>query len=86
MSQRAVECVLGRLVTDGRFRSAFFEEPGRACADEEIDLSRTEMQALLRVDEDVLKAFAAGVDQRIWRDTPAGPTPVEQTQMAGQDA
>ena len=70
MSQRAVERVLGRLVTDGRFRNDFFEEPAQACANEGLDLSRTEMQALLRVDENVLKAFAAAVDPRIWRELP----------------
>jgi len=68
MSQRAVECVLGRLVTDGRFRSEFFEEPAHVCASAGLDLSLREMQALLRVDENVLRAFAAGVDRRIWRD------------------
>jgi hypothetical protein len=72
MSQRSVERVLGRLITDSRFRSDFFEEPDRACADEGVELSSVEMQALLRIDENVLLAFAAGVDPRIWRDTSPG--------------
>jgi len=72
MSQRSVEWVLGRLITDSRFRSDFFEEPDRVCTDEGVELSSVEMQALLRIDENVLLAFSAGVDPRIWRDKSPG--------------
>lgn len=71
MSQRSVERVLGRLITDGRFRADFFEEPARALEGEGVELSQVEMQALLRIDEDLLVALAAGVDPRIWRERPA---------------
>jgi len=72
MSQRAVETVLGRLITDHQFRSAFFEEPAEVCREAGVDLSGTELQALLRMDEDVLRAFAAGIHPRLWRGEPLG--------------
>jgi len=71
MSQRAVETVLGRLITDGQFREAFFEEPTDVCEEAGVDLSGVELQALLRVDEDVLRAFAAGLHPRLARGLPA---------------
>ncbi len=72
MSQRSVESILGRLVTDGRFRNEFFEEPVRTSQGAGFDLSHTEMRALLRIDEDLLVALAAGVDARMWREHPLG--------------
>lgn len=72
MSQRAVETVLGRLITDGQFRAAFFEEPTEVCQAAGVDLSGTELQALLRVDEDVLRELAAGLHPRLWREQSAG--------------
>lgn len=62
MSQRAVEAVLGRMVMDERFREAFFEEPALACGAAGVELTGGELSALLRVDEGMLSAFAAGIE------------------------
>jgi hypothetical protein len=50
MSQRAVEVIVGRLITDEEFRQAFVREPRRALEDlaaQGVSLTATEIRALI---------------------------------------
>ncbi len=67
MSQRAVEQVLGRLVTDETFRDAFFLDPEPALVTCCSDLTRDELDALRRVPRPALAALCARLDDRICR-------------------
>jgi hypothetical protein len=67
MSQRAVERVLGRLVTDERFRDAFFQDASRALASGAEDLTPQELDALRQVPRRALDALCARLDDRICR-------------------
>ncbi|MBM4440139.1 MAG: hypothetical protein FJ027_06945 [Candidatus Rokubacteria bacterium] len=67
MSQRAVERVLGRLVTDGGFRETFFRDAGAALAAYVIDLTPGEIDALRHVPREALAALEARLDDRICR-------------------
>lgn len=68
MSQRTVEAVIGRLVTDEGFRRSFRENPG-AVLDEliatGIPLTAVERQALLEMDARACEEFADRVDPRL---------------------
>jgi hypothetical protein len=48
MSQRAVEQVLGKLLTDEEFRRRFFEDPHCACVLSGFELSPVELEAVMR--------------------------------------
>ena len=67
MSQKAVENVLGRLLTDPEFRHRFFEEPAASCRQEMLDVSSREIEAILVVDEGEFVQFAKQLDPRIVR-------------------
>ena len=67
MTQRAVERVLGRLVTDEAFRNAFFTETRQALIPYAEDLTPDELDALRQVPRDALAALCAGLDDRICR-------------------
>jgi hypothetical protein len=67
MSQRAVENLLGRLITDGRLREKFFQDPAGVCLRESFDLTTRELEALLTLDETGLERFARSVDAHIVR-------------------
>ena len=68
MSQRCVESVLGRLITDAAFREQFFLQPETACRDQSLaDLTATELSALLNVNPREFEVAAAGLDPRIVR-------------------
>jgi hypothetical protein len=67
MSQRAVENLLGRLMTDSEFRRRFFEEPVGSCQQEMLDVSSREIEAVLVVDEIDFDQFAKQLDPRIVR-------------------
>ena len=68
MSHNGVESVIGKLVTDERFRERFFvdargaldELKGRGC-----EVTAVEIAALLTIDPAALDAFAAGMDPRL---------------------
>jgi hypothetical protein len=68
MSQRTVEAVIGRLVTDEEFRRRFQESPA-ALLDELIagglPLTPVEQRALLRIDAAACEQFADRVDPRL---------------------
>jgi len=67
MSQCSVERTLGRLVTDPGFREAFFRDPGEAGLRIGADLTREEIDALLRVPLGALAEFSVRLDDRICR-------------------
>ena len=67
MSQRAVERVLGKLVTDAQFRGEFFAQPAGVCRDYGLELTPVELAALLRVDAQALQTLAARLDPKIVR-------------------
>ena len=67
MSQRAVERVLGRLVTDETFRAVFYNNPETALLPYAGDLTCGEIDALRHVPRTALAAFSARVDDRICR-------------------
>lgn len=67
MSQRAVESVLGRLITDVDFRARFLARPAEACRENGDVLTARETEALLRIDLGALHAIAVTLDPKIVR-------------------
>jgi hypothetical protein len=67
MSQLAVERILGKLLTDAEFRTAFLVQPVSVSRDLGLDLTPVELAALSRVDEEALLALAAHLDPKIVR-------------------
>ncbi len=68
MSQRHVEQVIGKLVTDEPFRRRFMEDPNRALEEllaRGIDLNECELSAIASIDADVLGALSEIIDPRI---------------------
>ncbi len=69
MSQRAVESLLGRLLTDEGFRCQFYAEPAVTCRSESLDVTSRELEAILTLDEVHLSGVAGQLDPRIVRAT-----------------
>jgi len=67
MSQRAVERVIGQLVTDEGFRERFFADAWIAFVPYASDLTSDELDALRRVPRTALAALCAVLDDRICR-------------------
>lgn len=67
MSQRAVEAVLGRLITDVEFRVRFFAAPSDVCRENDFGLTPRETAALLQVSVQGLHQVAAQLDPKIVR-------------------
>lgn len=68
MSQRNVQQVIGRLVTDEAFRLRFEESPGAALAEmivSGLELTTVELLALASIDRRVVARFAEAIDPRI---------------------
>jgi hypothetical protein len=68
MSHKGVETIIGKLVTDERFRQRFFAEPVAAL--EELrqrgcEVTAVESDALLALDPAAIEAFATLVDPRL---------------------
>lgn len=67
-AQRHTDELLGRLLTDAAFRTAFFADPRRACADSSFDgVSDEAVEMLTRLDRAALDRLAALLDPRIVR-------------------
>jgi hypothetical protein len=68
VTQRWIETVIGRLLTDEEFRETFVEDPRRAL-EELIErgthLTRAEMAALLAIDSTLWNRVAAEIDPRL---------------------
>jgi len=70
MTHRNVETLIGRLITDSRFRRRFLENPRRVLAEfraHGFELTTVENDALESMDTQAMKAFAEAVDRRIQR-------------------
>ena len=68
MSQKNVQQVIGRLVTDEAFRHRFEESPGSALAElivNGLELTTIELLALASLDRQVVARFAEAIDPRI---------------------
>ncbi|MFH1028888.1 MAG: Os1348 family NHLP clan protein [Pseudomonadota bacterium] len=71
MSQEAVERVLGRLITDERFRRAVGDCLEAACVQQGYSLSRTELRLLSELELKRIDALAARINPGLCRaDTP----------------
>jgi hypothetical protein len=68
MSQRNVERIIGRLVTDEEFRLRFAADPGAVLRDIAgcgLELTRLELQALAAIDPAQIERCAQSIDPRI---------------------
>lgn len=68
MAQRVVEMLIGRLITDEEFRSDFLADPENtllALSDLGLELSRTEIAALVNTDSTLWARTADGIDPRL---------------------
>jgi DNA-binding NarL/FixJ family response regulator len=81
VSQRGVQSVIGRLITDGAFRSRFEEEASDCLAglgERGVDLNKTEIAALIETDPHLWSRLATLIDRRLQKGKAAfqreGPT------------
>jgi hypothetical protein len=68
VTQRSVEMVIGRLITDEEFRSRFGRDPEHtllAFCDRGFDLSRTEIAALVDTTHTIWQTAADALDPRL---------------------
>lgn len=68
VSQRVIEMLIGRLVTDEDFREAFLQAPERTLLDlreHGTELSRTEIAALVATDAALWARTALAIDVRL---------------------
>ena len=68
MSQRIIEALIGRLITDEEFRSQFRAKPKQtlmALIEAGFELSRTEMAALVNTEHWVWERAADAIDPRL---------------------
>jgi len=68
LAQRTIEMLIGRLVTDEQFRSEFLRNPEQtllALCDRGLELSRTEIAALVSTDPAVWAQTADAIDPRL---------------------
>jgi hypothetical protein len=68
LAQRIIELVIGRLITDEQFRAEFLEDPENtllAMCDRGLELSRTEIAALVHTDPTLWARTADAIDPRL---------------------
>jgi len=63
MSKQAVEQILGRLITDAKFRQLFFSNPEKALKG--YTLTAAEREALLKTKLEDVESFGRKLDKRI---------------------
>ena len=91
MSQRGVETLLGRLLTDRDFRERFYQEPGGDGIEDSIDVTTRELEAVRSLKESRIADFSKLLDARIVRaamkrdlqtkgEVPSGSTPQSAVQ------
>jgi hypothetical protein len=70
VTQRVIEIVIGRLVTDEEFRAAFVTDPRQALTllqETGLELTRAEIAALVATDSELWERVATHVDPRLQR-------------------
>ncbi len=67
MSQRAVEQILGRLLTDAAFRRQFLRDASRAMLFSGLTVSPEELDALRHLPEAEMASLSRRLDDRICR-------------------
>jgi len=67
MSQKGVEGLIGRLVTDQALRRRFFQKPAEICANGRFDVSVREIEAIFALEEAEIETFSRKLDSRIVR-------------------
>jgi hypothetical protein len=68
LAQRIIEMLIGRLITDEDFRSEFLQDPERtllALSDRGLELSRTEIAAIVNTDPTLWARTADAIDPRL---------------------
>jgi len=68
VSQRSIEIVIGRLLTDEEFRESFIRDPERVLhdlSDTGIHLTRSEIAALVSMDAQLWNSGAERIDDRL---------------------
>jgi hypothetical protein len=68
LAQRIVEMLIGRLITDEQFRSEFLENPEQTLLtlnERGLELSRTEIAALIATDPTLWGRAAEELDRRL---------------------
>lgn len=68
MAQRIIEMLIGRLITDERFRTQFLDAPEATLlelADRGLELSKIEIAALVNTDPAVWERAASALDPRL---------------------
>jgi len=68
LAQRIIEILIGRLITDEEFRSEFLNDPERtllALSERGLELSRTEVAALVSTDPTLWARTADAIDPRL---------------------
>lgn len=68
MTQRSIEMVIGRLVTDEEFRETFLRDPHKALGDlleRGTHLSQAEIAALIATDQNLWQQVAEQIDDRL---------------------
>ena len=70
MSQKTVQLIVGRLITDEEFRAEFLRHPAAALAvmrEQGYELTPTEIEALLKTDRTLWTDAAARIDPQLQR-------------------
>jgi hypothetical protein len=68
LSQRIVEMLIGRLITDEQFRAEFLERPEStllALCERGLELSSTEIAAIVNTDPTLWARIADAIDPRL---------------------
>ena len=68
LAQRIIEMLIGRLITDEQFRSEFLQDPEQTLldlCDRGLELSRTEVAALVNTDRTLWARAADSIDPRL---------------------
>jgi len=68
VAQRIIEMLIGRLITDEEFRSEFLKDPEKTLtelSEHGLELSRTEVAALVSTDPTLWSRTADAIDPRL---------------------
>jgi len=84
MSQKGVEGLLGRMVTDADFRRRFCREPAAVCLAEAMEVTTRELEAVLALDEVRVAEFTKRLDARIVRASASGGGPASRELAKGK--